>query len=202
MAEPDETRRDRPPGRPPLSIREVRFCTLYAERGKRYGYECYIEAGFPEKETRNATDSAVKRLARKRQIKATVDMLRAAAADAALATVERIAQGLARIAFADRSDLFDGRGRLLPPGEWPADVAATVEGVDTEEVFEVVSKPGEPKRRELVGYARKVRTAKRTEALKVLAQWRRMVGQERADAGGKAAPPPLVVGGEASPENL
>lgn len=184
-----------------LSIRQVRFCTLYAERGRGYGYECYLEAGFPPGESRNATDQAVTALLRKPQIKATIRMLREAAADSALATVERIAQGLARIAFADRSDLFDDKGRLLPPRDWPADVAATVERVEVEELFETVSKPGEPKRRELSGYTRKVWTADRLGALKVLAQWRRMVGQERADTA-KAKADPLVLDGEAKAANL
>ena len=201
MSDPEPSRRKREPQRPSLSLREVRFCTLYAERGKRYGYECYLEAGFPEKETRNATDAAVKRLVRKRQIKETVWQLRQAGVDAAMATVERIAQGLARVAFADRSDLFDERGRLLPPHLWPADVAATVEAIETEEVFRLVSKKGEPKRQELVGYTRKVKTARRVEALKTLAQWRRMVGPERADGAAKK-PDPLVVGGEADPDEL
>lgn len=76
-------------------------------------------------------------------------------------SVNRLAQAMARIAFADRCDLFDANGCLRPPHEWPADIAATVESVELED-----------------GVAVEVKTAKRMDALRVLAQWRRMIGRD------------------------
>lgn len=188
----EETKQPRP-----LTIRDVKFCQLYVTTGN--GTRAFRDAGFPAANDSVAANGAW-RLLRNAQIRAYIRELRQAAVDAAKATVEAIAQGMARLAFADRSDLFDERGRLKPPKDWPADVAATVESVETDEIYEVVSKSGEPKRRELRGYTRKVRTGKRAEALRLLAQWRRMIGNDAEQ--GKAAPDPLVIGGEADPSAL
>ncbi|MDY3558391.1 terminase small subunit [Gemmata sp. JC673] len=171
MSEPKKSRAPRPN----LTAREARFCALYAESGN--ATRAYLAAGFPCPNTNAAGVQAFK-LLRKGKIRDLIRRMQGEALDAAQVTTDRIAQGLARIAFADRADLFDDRGRLLPPRAWPADVAGTVEGVESEDLFEAVADPNGPKRRELVGYARKVKTARRTEALKVLAQWRRMIGPD------------------------
>jgi phage terminase small subunit len=200
MPDPDDAkpRRRKPKsGRPPLFAREVRFCRQFVEKGN--AYQCYLDAGFPPKATRQATDQAVKRLVRKRQIIAYCRELQHAAMDAAMVSIEEVAQALRRIALADRGKLFDDFGRLLPPSEWPPDVAACVEGVDSEEVYE--KDPARPGRRVLSGYMRKVRTARRTEALKVLAAWLKMTGTDSPDPS-KTGPAPLVVGGEADPNSL
>lgn len=192
-----DTPRGIAPDTPRLSAREVRFCVGYAEHGN--AYRAHKEAGI-EAVSDQARYEAASQLLRKPEIMPLVRRMQDEAVAAAQVTADRIVEGLARIAFADRSGLFDARGRVLPPGQWPADVTGTVEGIDTEEVYETVSEPGKPKRRELVGYARKVRTARRTEALKLLMQWKRMIGSD-AEAS-KPPPAPLVVGGEADPGAL
>jgi phage terminase small subunit len=183
--------------RPAMSQREIRFCVAYFEGGN--ASEAYRKAGFPE---RPATSTWVLacRLLRKPAVQAYIWELRSQACSAAQVNANRVTEGLARIAFANRADLFDKHGCLLPADQWPPDVVAAVEGIDVDEILEVVSEPGKPKRRELRGYTRKVRTAKRVEALKLLAQILRMIGP---DAGGGHSPPaPLVVGGQADPGAL
>jgi phage terminase small subunit len=165
-------KRRQKPKRPELSICEVRFAELYAAGGTTAS-QAHRDAGFPPRPADNVHTMAW-RLLRKPAVQKLIHDLRQEALDAARVTVNRLAQALSRIAFADRGDLFDAQGCLLPFAEWPADVAATVEGIDTEELFALVGEPGQ-KERQLVGRARKVRTARRVEAIKLLMQWRGMV---------------------------
>jgi phage terminase small subunit len=181
VSNPERKKRARP-RRPELSCREVRFAEHYAEHG--VAAEAYRAAGYPDGTTSTPRVLAW-RLLRKPAVRGLIHELRREALDAARVTVNRLAQALARIAFANRADLFDERGCLLPKDQWPADVAATVEAIENEELFEVVSQKGQPRRRELRGYARKVRTAKRTEAIKLLMQWRGMIRDAEAEAMGR-----------------
>lgn len=151
---------------PPLTLQEIRFCQRWVEHGS--GPRAIEEAGFSNA-SQNARYNHAFRLLRKPKIREYIRVLQQAAADAAHVTTTIIAQGLARTAFADRRKLYDPKtGRLLDPHEWPDDVAATVESIDTDEIHDSDG--------QVVGYSKKVRTAKRTEAQKVLAQWLRMIG--------------------------
>jgi phage terminase small subunit len=184
-------------GKPLLCVREVRFCAGYADHEN--ATRAHREAGY-EAASENAHSVAGKALLRKPQIRAKIREMQEEAADVAQATVNKIAQALYRIAFCDRTLLFDERGCLLPRSKMPGDVRATIESIENEELLVVVSKKGEPRRRELMGFARKVKTAKRTEAIKLLMQWKRMIGQDAE--GTKAPPAPLVISGDANPDNL
>ena len=158
--------------RPSPSLREIRFAQHYAEHG--VATDAYRAAGYPERPA-DSTRVLAWRVLRNAEVQALIRTLRQEAVDAARVSVNRLAQALSRLAFCNRADLFDENWCLLPKAQWPADVAATVEGIDTQELFDVVSERGGPKRKELRGYARKVRTAKRTEAIKLLMQWRGMI---------------------------
>ena len=171
MSEPSKPPRKKPP-RPALSAREIKFCSHYFEHG--VATEAYRAAGYPIRPA-DSVKVLAWRVLRKPAVRDYIHELRQEACDAAKVTVNRLAQGLARIAFADRGDLFDEHGRLLPPGQWPKDIAGTIEGIESEDLFEVTSEPGKAKRKELVGYARKVKTARRAEAIKLLMQWRDMI---------------------------
>lgn len=186
--------------RPPLSAQDIRFARLLFDRGTKSVVACYLEAGFPVKETEIATKQSAYRRVKNQHFRNYYRNLQNRAADASQLDANMVVQGLMRIAFANRADLFDRHGCLLPKHLWPVDVAATVEGIESEELYEVVSEKGQPKRKELRGHTRKVKTAGRTEALKMLATMLNLLGRD-ADAG-KPPPAPLVVGGEASPESL
>jgi Terminase small subunit len=167
---------------PKLSVADVRFCkALMAGKSQ---YEAFVEA-YSAKETREATDKAASRRVRVREIRDYLRELQHRATTSAQVDADRLVEGLARIAFANRGDLFDKHGRLLPQDQWPADVAATVEGVESEDVFETVSETvsegGKSKRKELRGYLRKVKTAQRLPAFRLLAEILRLVGRD-ADA--------------------
>lgn len=188
---------------PDLTAAEVRFClALFAGKSR---YDAYVEAGCPPCPNRVATDSAAYRLVKKRQIRTYLRDLQQRAADAAQVDANAVVQGLKRIAFSKLPDLYDARGRIKLPHEWPADLVGAVESVESEELFEFVdgTDPDTGKRcrrKELVGYVRKVKVAKRIEALRLLAEIVRLTGRD-ADAG-KPPPAPLVVGGDANPDAL
>lgn len=179
--EPTRRRGRRKTDPPPLSAREIRFAQLLMEYGKRGTARAYTEAGFPARDTRNATEAAACRIVRKRQFREYLRHLQTVAATTAELTVEEIAAAVANIARADRRKLYDARGRVLRPHEWPEDVAAAVEAVESDEIFERTDRG-----RELVGYTRKVKTASRLAAWVKLMEWRGML---------RAAPelPPLEV---------
>jgi phage terminase small subunit len=173
------------PQRPPLGerlgVREVKFAHLYAMGGTTAS-QAYRDAGF-DPAPPEAVHLRAFRLLRNVRVQQLIHDLRQQALDTALISVHRIAQGLARAAFADRRDLFAEDGTLLPPREWPPDIAACVESVKLAD-----------------GVPVEVRTAKRMDALRALAAWMKMLGNEAA--GEEAAPAPLVIGGEANPDAL
>ena len=125
--------------------------------------------------------------------------LQTRAADAAQVDANRVVQRLAQIGFAELKDLYDERGRILLPHQWPAHMSGVVEQVESEERFERVDREDPEtgktvKRRELVGYVRKVKLAKEVEALKLLAQILRLIGPD-AEAPKKADSGPVILGG-------
>jgi hypothetical protein len=178
---------------PPMSVKEIRFAQLWIERdGTSTLAQLYVDAGFPAKATPQATEQAAWRIVKKRYVREFIRELQSEAANTAKVAVSKIAQGLAQAAFADRRQLWDERGRIRLPKDWPDEVAATVETVESREVFEWVQDDGldekgrkKPRRKELVGYVRKVRTSKRLDALKILAQWKQMLAAEEKDDGGE-----------------
>src|SRR5262245_46416375 len=135
--------------RPALTVQQIRFCEIYAEKGN--ATEAYLAAGFTAG-SRESAHVMAWRLLRNRAVADLIRTLREEACDAARISVNRLAQAMARIAFADRSDLFDEHGCLLPASQWPADVRATVESIENEELLTAVSEKGQPKRRELRGF--------------------------------------------------
>lgn len=200
MAGPDGKPPNRKSQRPVLSERDVRFARLLFESRDKTVIECYLEAGFARKDTDAATKQAAHRRVKNRYFVTFLRDLQQRAADAAQVDANAVVQGLKRIAFSRLPDLYDARGRIKLPHEWPADLVGAVESVESEELFEFVdgTDPDTGKkcrRKELVGYVRKVRVAKRIEALRLLAEITRLTGRD-ADAG-KPPPAPLVVGGEA-----
>jgi phage terminase small subunit len=176
MSENSNTPPSRPKRkRPNLSLREIRFAEHYVEN------QCAADAyrtAFPPAASDQATRVLAFRVLRNPAVQRLIYDLRQEALDAARVSVARIAQALARVAFCDRADLFDEEGALLPPHRWPADVRATVESVESEDIYTTVSGEGGVKRRELRGHVRKVHTAKRTEALRILATWKKMIGRD------------------------
>jgi phage terminase small subunit len=186
------------PKPPTLSAREIRFAQLRFQYGKRGQTKAYLEAGFSEKETADATAAAASRLVKKRHVQEYLRHLRKVAADAAKVTIEELAALVSAIAHADVRRLMTRTGEFLPLDQWPDDVAIAVESIESEEILEPV--PGEKGKKRLKGYTRKVKLAGKMSAATRLMEWKQMVGQKKEADKGKSDP--LVVGGEAKPDVL
>lgn len=196
----DKPRRKHKTEKPPLSAREIRFAQLVFEYGVHGKSKAYLEAGYSEHASKNATEVAACAILRKPQFRDYLRELQTAASDAAKATVEEIVQGIRCIAKADRRQLFGKRGNLLPPEDIPDDVAATIESIDNEEIYEPV--PGEKGKKRLKGHMRKIKTGNRLAAWRTLAEIRGILGQDKTAATTGKKEEPFRVGGEANPDAL
>lgn len=77
-------------------------------------------------------------------------------------SVERIDIELARIISSDLRRLFGANGEMLPPAQWPDDIASAVAAVEVSERFEGV---GESRRS--VGHTKKIKVWDKTTALEL-----------------------------------
>lgn len=111
---------------------------------------------------------------RKLHIQNRISELRTATGKDFNITRERIAQELARIAFADPRNLFDDiDGKMKEIYELDADTAATIGSIEVDELFE-----GFGRDREKIGITKKVKTWEKTKALEAL---NRMMGFNAPD---------------------
>jgi phage terminase small subunit len=157
--------------RPPrLTAQQIRFAQYIVTDGLSQA-AAYLKAGFDAKETPEATSQAAYRLVKNRYVSKYIEHLQKVAATVAELTVEEIAAGVANIARADRRGMFDKAGRLLPPDQWPDDVADTLESAEMGET----TGPGRKKT-----YLKKVKTSSRLAAWAKLMEWRRMTGTDKA----------------------
>lgn len=78
----------------------------------------------------------------------------------------KILREIERLAHADIRKLYNEDGSMKPVHEWPADVAASVAGLDTEEEFTTDAETGEVMK---VGQIKKIKRESKLNALKVLA---------------------------------
>lgn len=174
-----------------LTAQEIRFAQ-YLVTDCLTQAAAYLKAGFPARPTPNATDQAAFRLVNNRKIKTYIEHLQHVAAIAAELTVEEIAAGVANVARADRRGMFAPNGTLLPPDQWPQDVADTLESAEMAETTG----------RRKVRYLKKVKTASRMAAWAKLMEWRGMTGTDKPDGGQGQATEQLIVvkGGTADGE--
>lgn len=76
---------------------------------------------------------------------------------------ETVLRELLKIAMTDVRKLYSESGSLLPPQEWPDDVAKSVSAVDIEDLYE-----GYGEEREQIGHTKKVKLWDKTKALELL----------------------------------
>jgi phage terminase small subunit len=81
--------------------------------------------------------------------------------------IGKIVEQLAKMAFVDKRDIYDERGAILPPDQWPEHIAKSVAGI---EVFEERDPEGV-----LIGHTKKVKFESRTGALQILAKYKGML---------------------------
>lgn len=78
---------------------------------------------------------------------------------------ERVLNEFGTIGFSDVRKLFSPDGGLLPPSEWPDDIAPAVSSVEVDELFEGVGKE-----RMQIGWTKKVKLWNKVDALKSLGE--------------------------------
>lgn len=198
MMNPTSPQQPITPDHSQLSVREIRFAQTLAQLGtKRNKAKAYVEAGYPEKATPEDTRTAACRLYRKRHVRAYVEHLCRIAAEAARITTEELAVLVCRFATADIRRLATPTGEFLPMDKWPPEVAIAVESIETQELYEPV--PGEPGKRRLKGYTRKIKLVGKMSAAAKLMEWKRMLGHDKASPAGPAAPLVIIAGPEVVP---
>jgi len=100
---------------------------------------------------------------------------------------DRVLMEYAAIAFSDARTLFDENGNLKPPSEWDDMAAASVAGIEVEELFE-----GRGEARERVGNLHKVKRWEKTAALNALAKYLRITPDRIEHSGPNGAPLPTT----------
>ena len=85
-------------------------------------------------------------------------------------SIERIALEAARIAFFDMGELVDDDGNAVPLQDLPDDTRRALNGMDIEELYE-----GKGKDRKHIGHVKKYKHVPKIEALRLLAQWKKML---------------------------
>lgn len=103
------------------------------------------------------------------------------------ATPGRVLRELAHVAFSDTRKLFAEDGRLKAPHEMDDETAASISGIEVEELFE-----GRGAEREHVGTLRKVKRWDKVRALETLAKYNQMLGVDNG-AGQTPVGPGLTV---------
>jgi phage terminase small subunit len=93
---------------------------------------------------------------------------------AAQLTGDAVLQELRKIAFSDVRALYAADGELLPVGKLPDEIAACISSI---EVDELTLGAGDKKR--VIGSSKKVRLHPKLEALKMLAQHFKLLGETR-----------------------
>lgn len=163
-----------------ITARDVRFCTLVHEGSPLYSaYQEAFQRPGREEISMNVASNAADRMMKRPHIREYLRTLQQQAFDAAQVNVNRIIAGLAAVAFADRRELFDAKGRMKRPGDWPAEIAAAVEAI-TDETTK--SRMGTVKRK------RTVKTGSRNIALLALARILKLYGLGSVKPGSEDQP--------------
>jgi phage terminase small subunit len=120
-------------------------------------------------------------------VRAAIEEREAAAAEEAGITQTRIYRELAHVAFFDHRKLYDPEGNPLPIHQLPPEVSAGLASTEVEELFE-----GRGESRKQVGRIHKYRAWSKTDALKLLAQAKRMLPQQHEHGGPNGTPLPVA----------
>ena len=83
-------------------------------------------------------------------------------------TADVILGELLRLARVDLADAYEESGKLKPVREMPEDLRRAIAGVESDEIWEWVEDDEGERRRELVGFTRKVKFWDKTRSLELL----------------------------------
>ena len=184
-----------------LTAREVEFCRLYAARGN--ATQCYLDAQLPCRPTtcgkpdRPTAGKMAWQLLKKPEIGRQIGQFRQAAVRAAQLGVNTVLEGVRQQAMFPRSAVFDRRGGVRPPTDWPEELGHLVTAFEVKERVGILrDEAGRTERDETGMIIRgvtkrvyKIRFAPATPAKRMLAEWLGMIGGQEFAA---TDCPPLV----------
>jgi hypothetical protein len=152
-----------------LTELEERFCLKYFENGGN-GTRAVLDAGY--KQTEHAAATTANRLLKKAEIDARLAELRAAQQQRVENNADDIIRELKRMGYSDLRGLLDDNGAVLPPKQWPDDLARAVASIKVREEFEdreaFCEMCSKKMHRVLVGYIKDIRFWPKDKALHLL----------------------------------
>ena len=103
-----------------LTAKQDRFVAEYLS--SRNGTQAAIKAGYSPKTARAIACETLKKPA----VAAEIEKRQGAQRQQSEATAALLLDELSKIAFANLGDVFDGKGNIKPPSQWPAELRRAV----------------------------------------------------------------------------
>lgn len=140
-----------------LKDRQELFCLEYMK--DYHGTNAAIRAGY----SAQTSYSIASELLKKPEIKARINELKAKISGRNGVTIDRIVGHLSKIAFADRTLIYEADGKTLKPAnEWPEEIRAAITGIEVDEIM-VAGSP--------LGHTKKVKLLSQDKALDMLMKY-------------------------------
>ena len=150
--------------------RKLAFAHAYIANGQN-GVQAAITAGCPPK----GAGVTASRWLKDANVKQIIADSTAEAAKISGLSVERTLKELARLAYADVRKLYDTEGNLIPIHQLDDDTAATIAGVDVEEIF-----VGRGEDRIQIGQIKKVKQHSKDRALDMAMKYHKLYSEDAA----------------------
>lgn len=157
-----------------ITPQQRKFVSEYLKNGGN-GTKAAIAAGFKES---NAADTAHDLLSRS-DITRELEERGTKAIEVADADVARITRELAALGFSDLTTILNPDGGLRPLSQWPKEITVCIASMEFEDTIVMEPDPTDPSlpaRERHVQYVSKIRLWSKTQALALLAQFRKMIG--------------------------
>lgn len=148
----------------PLTDREQAFVTAYADGGFTDPQAAGIAAGYAPSRVHVTVYEIMALPNVAKAIREAQERVRQIAEQHAGVTLAQVVAKLAQVGLFDPRRLFDKHHGLLPPDQWPDDIAAAVAGIEVFEEFD----SGPDGERVQIGLTKKVKLLDRTKALDML----------------------------------
>lgn len=171
-----------------LTPKQEQFCREYIV--DLNATQAAIRAGYSEKTAREQAS----RLLSKVNVGTRIQSLMNARAKRVEVNADTILRELLKLALSDLRKLFDDKGQLLPPDQWPDDAAVAVASVEVEELFD-----GYGEERHQIGFTKKVKFWDKPRALELLGKHLKLF-TDRVEHSGKVTLEELVGGSQGKEE--
>ncbi len=111
-----------------LTPKQEAFALAYLEAGN--ASEAYRQAYNVTSATPKSVNEAASKLLKNAKVAARIAAIQGEAASKVTLSLERTLRQVASIAYVDPRRLFDAKGALLQPKDWPDDIAAAVASIE------------------------------------------------------------------------